>query len=236
MIFRLLLLLIFISANSYAVIKQDLSNSQYTQKTGETTAEELLSPLPDDKSLGDPKAPILMIEYASLTCYHCSLFHKEVFPAIKKKYIDTGKMLYIFRHFPLDYRGLKAAMLSYCYEKEEDYFNFNKAVFNSIDSWNYSDLSDLTVLQRIATLSNLKQDLFYQCIDEKKNKEVFDKIINDKSLAINKLGIMATPIFFIKLSNDKSRTEHNKIKHEGYKTLEYFTNVIDKLYEKAIVK
>ncbi|MGL9718180.1 MAG: thioredoxin domain-containing protein [Wolbachia sp.] len=236
MIFRLLLLLIFISVNSYAVIKQDLSNSQYTRKTGETTAEELLSPLPDDKSLGNPKAPILMIEYASLTCYHCSLFHKEVFPAIKKKYIDTGKVLYIFRHFPLDYRGLKAAMLSYCYEKEEDYFNFNKAVFNSIDSWNYSDLSDLIVLQRIAALSNLKQDLFNQCIDEKKNKEVFDKIINDKSLAINKLGIMATPIFFIKLGNDKSHAEHNKIKHEGYKTLEYFTNVIDKLYEKAIVK
>jgi protein-disulfide isomerase len=63
-------------------------------------------------------------------------------------------MLYIFRHFPLDYSGLKAAMLSYCYEKEEDYLNFNKAVFNSIDSWNYSDLSDLTVLQRIAALSN----------------------------------------------------------------------------------
>ncbi|WCR58876.1 MAG: Disulfide bond formation protein D [Wolbachia endosymbiont of Ctenocephalides felis wCfeF] len=236
MIFRLLLLLIFISVNSYAAVKQDLSNNQYTQKTDEITAEELLLPLPDDKSLGNPKAPILMVEYASLTCYHCSLFHKEVFPAIKKKYIDTGKMLYIFRHFPLDYRGLKAAMLSYCYEKEEDYFNFNKAVFNSIDSWNYSDLSDLTVLQRIAALSNLKQDLFNQCIDEKKNKEVFNKIINDKSLAINKLGITATPIFFIKLNSGKSHTEYNKIKHEGYKTLEYFTNVIDKLYEKAIVK
>ncbi|MGL9717368.1 MAG: thioredoxin domain-containing protein [Wolbachia sp.] len=233
MIFRLLLLLIFVSVNSYAVVKQDLSN---TQKIDEITSQELLSPLPDDKSLGDPKAPILMIEYASLTCYHCSLFHKEVFPKIKEKYIDTGKMLYIFRHFPLDYRGLKAAMLSYCYEKEEDYFNFNKAVFNSIDSWNYSNLSDLTVLQRVAALSNLKQDTFNQCIDEKKNKEVFDKIINDKSLAINKLGIMATPIFFIKLNNDKSYAEYDNIKHEGYKTLEYFTNVIDKLYEKAIVK
>ncbi|MGL9733189.1 MAG: thioredoxin domain-containing protein [Wolbachia sp.] len=236
MIFRLLLLLIFISINSHAFIKQNLSNNQYIRKIGEITVEEVLSPLYDDKSLGNPKAPILMIEYASLTCYHCSLFHKEVFPSIKKKYIDTGKMLYIFRHFPLDYRGLKAAMLSYCYEKEEDYFNFNKAVFNSIDSWNYSDLSDLTILQKIAGLSNLKQDLFNQCIDEKKNKEVFNKIINDKSLAINKLGIMATPIFFIKLSKDKSYTEHNKIKHEGYKTLEYFTNLIDKLYEKVIAK
>ncbi|UJQ21131.1 DsbA family protein [Wolbachia endosymbiont of Delia radicum] len=129
MIFRLLFLLIFISVNSYAVVKQDLYDSQYIQKKpNEITSNELLSPLPDDKLLGDPKAPILMIEYASLTCYHCSLFHRNVFPKIKEKYIDTGKMLYIFRHFPLDYRGLKAAMLSHCYEKQEDYFNFNKAV------------------------------------------------------------------------------------------------------------
>lgn len=142
-------------------------------------------------------------------------------------------MLYVFRHFPLDYRGLKAAMLSYCYEKQEDYFNFNKAVFNSIGSWNYSNLSDLTVLQRIAALSNLKQDAFNQCINDKK---MMDKIINDKSLAINKLGIMATPIFFIKLNDGKSYIEHDKIKHEGYKTLEYFTSVIDKLYGKAIMK
>ncbi|WCR57849.1 thioredoxin domain-containing protein [Wolbachia endosymbiont of Ctenocephalides felis wCfeJ] len=232
MIFRLLFTLIFISVNSYAVVKQDLPNNQHTHKTDEMTSKELLSLLPDDKLLGDPKAPILMIEYASLTCYHCSLFHKEVFPAIKKKYIDKGKMLYVFRHFPMDYRGLKAAMLSYCYEKEEDYFNFNKAVFNSIDSWNYYNFSDLTVLQKVAALSNLKQDMFNQCINDKK---IMDKIINDKSLAINKLGITGTPIFFIKPNNDKLYVEHNKIKHEGYKTLEYLTNIIDKLYEKAIV-
>ncbi|QKX01344.1 thioredoxin domain-containing protein [Wolbachia endosymbiont of Dipetalonema caudispina] len=235
MILRLLFILIFMSVNSYAVIKQDLVyNGQYiTQNIGEITPKELLLPLFDDKLLGDPKAPILMIEYASLTCYHCYLFHKEVFPEVKKKYIDTGKMLYIFRHFPMDYRGLKAAMLSHCYKEAEDYFNFNKAVFNSIDSWNYSDFSDLTVLQKVAALSNLKQDTFNQCIND---KEIMDKVIGDKSLAINKLGITGTPIFFIKLNNDKLYVEYDKIKHEGYKTLEYLTNIIDSYMEKAIVK
>ncbi|KLT21696.1 DSBA oxidoreductase:Tat pathway signal [Wolbachia endosymbiont of Armadillidium vulgare str. wVulC] len=230
MIFRLLFLLIFISVSSYGAIEQNLPN---TQNTDEITPKELLSLLPDDKLLGDPKAPILMIEYASLTCYHCSLFHKKVFPKIKEKYIDTGKMLYVFRHFPLDYRGLKAAMLSHCYEKQEDYFNFNKAVFNAIDSWNYYNFSDLTVLQRIASLSNLKQDAFNQCINDKK---MMDKIINDKLLAIDKLGITATPIFIIKLNDDKYYVENSKIKHEGYKELKYFTNVINELYGKAIVK
>jgi protein-disulfide isomerase len=221
--------------NSYAIVKQDLSDSQHVQKKAdEVTQKELLSLLPDDKFLGDPKAPILMIEYASLTCYHCSLVHHDVFPKIKKRYIDTGKILYIFRHFPLDYRALKAAMLSYCYEKQEDYFNFNKAVFNSIDSWNYSNLSDLTVLQNIASLSNLKQDDFNQCIND---KNTMDKIINDKSLAINKLDIMAAPIFFIKPNSDELNVDYNKIKHEGYKKLEYFISVIDKLYvEQSTVK
>ncbi|WFW29570.1 MAG: DsbA family protein [Wolbachia endosymbiont of Menacanthus eurysternus] len=241
MFFKLSILLIsiFISANSYTDIKkEDLSKKQCTQEViEEITTEKLLSPLPDDKLLGNLEAPILMIEYASLTCYHCSLFHRDVFPAIKKKYIDTGKILYIYRHFPLDYRGLKAAMLSFCYKNEEDYFNFNKAVFNSIDLWNYSDLSDLTVLQKIASLSNLKHDIFNRCIDEEKNKEVFNKIINDKSLAINKLGVTATPMFFIKFNNNlyaDTNIEHDKIKHEGYRTLEYFTDIIDRLYEKTV--
>lgn len=106
-------------------------------------------------------------------------------------------------------------------------------MFNAIDSWNYSNFSDLTILQKIAALSNLKQDAFNQCINDKK---MMDKIINDKSLAINKLDITATPIFFIKLNDDKSYVDHSKIKHEGYRELEYFANVIDELYGKAIVK
>ncbi|QKX02398.1 thioredoxin domain-containing protein [Wolbachia endosymbiont of Dirofilaria (Dirofilaria) immitis] len=229
MIFRLVFALILISVDSYALVEQDLFDDQCTRKTSEITPKELLSPLPDDKLLGDPKAPILMIEYASLTCYHCYLFHKEVFPKIKKKYVDTGKMLYIFRHFPMDYRGLKAAMLSYCYERTEDYFNFNKAVFNLIDSWNYSNFNDLTVLQKVAALSNLKQDTFNQCINDKK---IMDKVISDKSLAINKLGITGTPIFFIRPTNDKLYVEHDKIKHEGYKTLEYLASIIDSYVKK----
>lgn len=223
MIFRLLslLLLLFVGVVTHAG----------QEKNEQAPGKELLSLLPDDKFLGDVKAPILMVEYASLTCYHCSLFHKDVLPGIKKKYIDTGKVLYIFRHFPLDYRALKAAMLSYCYTKQEDYFNFNKAVFDSIDSWNYRDASDLSLLQKIASLSNLKQDMFNQCIDDKK---VMDKIIDDKLTAVNELGVMASPIFFIKLNDNKLYNEdYSAYKHEGYKKLEYFIDVIDQLYKKA---
>ncbi|MBV0899349.1 MAG: DsbA family protein [Wolbachia endosymbiont of Fragariocoptes setiger] len=212
MITRLLLLLTFLSVGLHCT-------------TTEITQKELLSLLPDDKFLGNEKAPIIMIEYASLTCYHCSLFHKEVLPQIKKKYIDTGKVLYVFRHFPMDYRALKSSMLSYCYTKQEDYFNFNKAVFNSIDSWNYSNASDLSLLNKIAALSNLKQDKLNQCID---SQEIMDKIINSKLLAINKLGVTGSPAFFIKLNNDEFNGDY---KHEGYRKLDYFVSVIEKLHK-----
>ncbi|WP_253300062.1 thioredoxin domain-containing protein [Wolbachia endosymbiont of Chironomus riparius] len=224
MIFRVLLLLFFISINSYANVNQAKSN--------EITQEELLSLLPTDKFLGDIKAPVLMIEYASLTCYYCSLFHKNVFPEIKQKYIDTGKVLYIFRHFPFDHCALKSVMLSYCYPKQEDFFNFNNAVFDLIDSWNYSNLDDCGVLKSVALISNIKEELYYQCTSTK-NNPIIDRIIFDKSLAINKLGVSGSPAFFIKPNDDKLYLRVSEYKHEGYKKFKYFSEIIDELHKKA---
>src|SRR5262245_13469879 len=64
---------------------------------------ELMTPGPlPEMSLGDAKAPVTMIEYASMTCPHCAAFHERTYPELKKKYIDTGKVRFIFREFPLD--------------------------------------------------------------------------------------------------------------------------------------
>src|SRR5215471_15364292 len=64
---------------------------------------ELMKPGPlGDMSLGDEKAPVTIIEYASMTCPHCAHFHEATYPELKKKYIDTGKVRFIFREFPLD--------------------------------------------------------------------------------------------------------------------------------------
>ncbi len=220
---RLLFLLVFtlISAASYSN-QQHLNNEQ----------EFLISLLQDDKFIGNINAPIIMVEYASLSCYHCSLFHKNVFPKLKELYIDTGKMLYIFRHFPLDYLALKAAMLSHCYEKQEDYFAFNKAVFYSIDLWNYN-ASDLTILENITKVSNMSKLTFNQCIDNEKN---MNKIIEIKSIAIEKLSVSATPVFFIKHNTKQGHNKDKNIKHEGYHKIEYFIKIIDNLYKKATIK
>ena len=58
-------------------------------------------PLPD-RAVGSEKAPVTVIEYASMTCSHCARFHTAVYPDFKKKYVDTGKVRYILREFPLD--------------------------------------------------------------------------------------------------------------------------------------
>src|SRR5262245_48094486 len=74
---------------------------------------ELMQPGPlGDMSLGDEKAPITIIEYASMTCPHCAHFHETTFPELKKKYIDTGKVRFIFREFPLDQLAAAAFMLA----------------------------------------------------------------------------------------------------------------------------
>ena len=64
--------------------------------------------------LGDPAAPITMIEYSSLTCPHCGAFHTETLPTLKKEWIDTGKVKLVVRDFPLDQNALKAAVLAHC--------------------------------------------------------------------------------------------------------------------------
>ena len=76
---------------------------------------ELMAPeaLPD-MVMGDAKAPVTVIEYASMTCPHCAHFQETTFPEIKKRYIDTGKVRYIFREFPLDTLAAAAFMLARC--------------------------------------------------------------------------------------------------------------------------
>ena len=67
-----------------------------------------------EKVLGNENAPITLIEYASLTCHHCATFHNEVLPKIKSDYIDTGKLKFIYRDFPLDHYALMASMIARC--------------------------------------------------------------------------------------------------------------------------
>src|SRR5262245_59474582 len=82
---------------------------------GNVANDELLKPgaLPD-LVIGNAEAPVTIVEYASMTCSHCANFHNTVLPAIKEKYIDTGKVKLVFREFPLEERAARASMMARC--------------------------------------------------------------------------------------------------------------------------
>lgn len=91
-----------------------------------------------DKALGDPDAPVMVVEYASLTCNHCGTFHNETFDALKDKYIDTGKVYFVLREFPLDPLALAAAMIARC-GPEDAYFEIIDTMFTEQANWAWVD-------------------------------------------------------------------------------------------------
>lgn len=99
---------------------------------------ELMKPGPlGDKSLGNEKAPVTIIEYASMTCSHCANFHATVYPVLKKKYIDTGKVRFIFREFPLDAVATAAFMLARCAPPDK-YFAMIDVLFEQQKNWAFT--------------------------------------------------------------------------------------------------
>jgi protein-disulfide isomerase len=103
-------------------------------------AAKLLEPgvLPD-KVLGDENAPVAVVEYASMTCGHCANFHKEAYPHLKSEYIETGKVRFIFREFPLDPVAAAAFMLARC-APEEKYFDIVDLMFEQQRSWAFTKI------------------------------------------------------------------------------------------------
>src|SRR6476646_1823896 len=89
---------------------------------------------PNDMSLGNPKAKVTVIEYASLSCPHCAHFQTETFPKIKKDYIDTGKIRFLYRDFPLDTRALAGAVIARCVSPDKGH-KLVEVLFANQQTW-----------------------------------------------------------------------------------------------------
>jgi protein-disulfide isomerase len=145
----------------------------------------------DDIVMGSPTAPVTMIEYASMTCPHCAHFAAETFPKLKEKYIDTGKVKYIMREYPLD--GLAAAgfMLARCGGPDK-YYPLIETLFAEQRKWAVRD--SLPPLLAIAKQAGFSEQSFKECIN---NKELLDKIDQVRKRGQQKFKVEATPTFFI---------------------------------------
>ena len=152
---------------------------------------ELMAPGPlGEMSLGDDKAPVTIIEYASMTCPHCAHFHETTYQELKTKYIDTGKVRFIFREFPLDQLAAAGFMLARCGGKER-FFPMIEILFHQQKDWVIQ--RPLQPLMAIAKQAGLSEQAFNECL---KNQQVLDGIEEVRQRAV-KFGVQSTPTFFI---------------------------------------
>lgn len=146
---------------------------------------------PDDMVLGNADAPITMIEYSSLSCPHCARFQKDVLPAIKKDFVDTGKVKFIPRDFPLNKPAIQAAQFAHC-SGPMRFFAIEDVLFKTQDQW----LTDNAVeaLATIAATAGMDRPTFDACLA---NKDVEAKIVASRKTAEDAFQINATPTFII---------------------------------------
>jgi protein-disulfide isomerase len=152
---------------------------------------ELMTPGPlGDNALGSPNAPVTIIEYASMTCPHCAHFHETTYPELKKKYIDTGKVRFIFREFPLDALAAAGSMLARCAGSDK-YFPMIETLFAQQRDWVVQ--KPLEPMLGIARQAGFTQQSFDECLA---NQEMLAGIEDTRTRAM-KLGVNSTPTFFI---------------------------------------
>lgn len=155
--------------------------------------QELAVPGPEgDMSLGDPKAPIKVYEYASLTCSHCAEFNKDTFPSFKKDYIDTGKVYYTLRDFPFDPIATAAYMLAHC-AGQERYFDFIDVLFSTQAQWAFVQ-TPMEALKNIGKQGGFSDETFDACMKNEKN---FEHIKSVAERGAGTFGVRSTPTFFI---------------------------------------
>src|SRR5262245_24908530 len=153
---------------------------------------ELMQPGPlGEMSIGSETAPVTIIEYASMTCPHCANFHEKTYPQLKAKYIDTGKVRFIFREFPLEPVAAAAFMLARCGGKDL-YFPMIETLFQMQRTWAVQ--RPLQPLMGIGKQAGLSEQKFNECL---KNQQMLDGNEEVQRRASQKFKVESTPTFFI---------------------------------------
>jgi len=147
-----------------------------------------------DMALGPATATVTITEYASMTCPHCADFNEKVFPKIKSEYIDTNKVRYVFREFPLDIKAAAGSMLARCIAKDDagKYFAVIDMLFRQQNDWVVKNTTE--TLTRIGKQAGLSQQQVEDCL---KDQALLDKIAADQKYAADVLKVNSTPSFFI---------------------------------------
>ena len=158
----------------------------------EPSLEDLAHAGPDgDVVLGPDNAPVTVIEYASMTCPHCAHFEETTLPELKKRYIDTGKVRYVMREFPLDALAAAGFMLARCAGPDK-YETVVETLFAKQADWVVA--KPIEPLMAIAKQFGFTEESFNACLA---NQKVLDDIQAVRDHAVSKLAVNSTPTFFI---------------------------------------
>jgi protein-disulfide isomerase len=179
---------------------------------------ELMAPGPiPDRVLGNEKAPITIVEYASPSCTHCARFYKEDFPTFKKKYIDTGKVRFIMRGMPLSPTAASAFALARC-QSDDKYYSTIELLFEQQTNW-ASEKPKSKALLAVAKQAGFTRKSFKACMADKKLIQAID---DDVHKAKEKFGVKSLPTFFI-----------NGQMMQGDKTLDGFDKALEPLLKNS---
>ncbi len=159
---------------------------------GKVSVAELMAPnaLPDVVE-GKADAPVTIVEYASMTCSHCAAFHHEVYPQLKKNYIDTGKVKFMLREFPLDPLSTAAFMLARALDDKRD--AAVDLLFAQQKNWVTTD-TPFDSLASVMKQTGLSSEKFEATL---KDKKLMDAVVAVHDRAVEKFGVNSTPTFFV---------------------------------------
>ncbi len=169
----------------------------------------------NDFFIGDPDAPITIIEYASMSCSHCADFHNDTLSSLKNEFIDTGKVKFVFRDFPFNYPALAGSMIVSCVPNEVRYEYMN-ALYKLQKSWVFKDIAKTKAeLYKIMQSGGMQQDEFDACLsDINLENDILEGVMN----AQKEFNIRSTPSFIV-----------NGVLYSGNKNIKEFRQIIDKI-------
>ena len=169
----------------------------------------------DDFIIGNNNAPITIIEYASMSCSHCGNFHNNTLPDLKKEYIDTGKVKYVFRDFPYNYPALLGSMVMRCIPSEVRY-DYMNALYKLQNMWVVKENAiTRQELYKIMQTGGMTKEKFDTCLS---NVDLENKILQEVIAAQSEFNIRSTPSFLI-----------NGDLLEGDKSIKVFRQILDKI-------
>ncbi|MFB5606155.1 MAG: DsbA family protein [Nitrosarchaeum sp.] len=191
-----------------------------------TKPQTIMVSLDDDPMIGNPNAPITMIEFSDFQCPFCKRFHDETLPLIKTNYIDTGKIKFVYRDFPINNihkNALPAALAAECADDQKKFWPYYDKIFQNQAQWKDLEFNEIvTLFKQYASELNLNEDEFGACLDSGK---YLDEVNNDYQDGQN-YGIDGTPGFFI--GNDK--IGYTKV--SGAKPYQSFQLILDEMLAK----